>query len=225
MGANFCRFMFTNDDCGEDFLLPQAQYFHDLRFSKYLDTHSITADSSNKTFSFIHLNCCHTIVDEVAELHGLEGENDVYKTTRGDFEILFKYFRQMKEAGVFDNSTIIVMGDHGRAPRELKGSQSSLDNAITTALLIKPAGAGDTPLKKDRYSELSINYFAASILEYAGLDRSGCGYSYNDIINGDLHIPRFIRGFDFAGYGRMVYQDGYEVTGDARDFNNWKNTG
>ena len=127
----------------------------------------------------------------------------------------------MKEAGVYDNSTIIVLGDHGRAPRELSGSTMELDGAITSALLIKPAGAHGKMIQKDSHSELSIAYFAPSVLEYAGVDRSGFGVSYNDVINGSIKLPRVIRGYDFAGYGRMVEKAAYIVSGDARDFSNW----
>ncbi len=220
MGANFCRDM-VKYPAMDDLEHKQASLENDLKFAEYLKNHSITADSPKKTFSYIHLNCSHTVDDGVAALYGLEGENDVYKTTRGDFEILFEYFRQMKEAGVYDKTTIIVLGDHGRAPRELGGNGMELDGAITAALLIKPAGAEEKPLAKDAESELSISSFAPSILEYAGVDRSGFGLSYNDVINGRIRQPRFIRGYDFAGYGRMVEKSAYEVSGDARDFANW----
>lgn len=220
MGANFCRDM-VRYPAMDDLEHKQASLENDLRFAEYLKKHSIKADSAKKTFSFIHLNCSHTVDDNIAGLHGFEGENDVYKTTRGDFEILFEYFRQMKAAGVYDSSTIIVLGDHGRAPRELSGSTMELDDAITAALLIKPAGAHGEALRKDSESELSIAYFAPGVLEYAGVDRSGFGVSYNDVINGSLKLPRFIRGYDFAGYGRMVEKAAYTVSGDARDFSNW----
>ena len=220
MGANFCRDM-VRYPAMDDLEHKQASLENDLRFAEYLKKHSITADSPKKTFSFIHLNCSHTVDDGIAGLHGFDGENDVYKTTRGDFEILFEYFRQMKEAGVYDNSTIIVLGDHGRAPRELSGSTMELDGAITSALLIKPAGAHGKMIQKDSQSELSIAYFAPSVLEYAGVDRSGFGVSYNDVINGSIKLPRVIRGYDFAGYGRMVEKAAYIVSGDARDFSNW----
>lgn len=220
MGANFCRFMFKNADCGEDFLLQQTLSEHDVRYNSYLSDHSITADNENRTFSFIHLNCCHTVDDRIAEIHGFTGENDVYKTTRGDFDTLFEYFRQMKAAGVFDNSTIIVMGDHGRAPRELKDYCNELSSPITTAVLVKTAGAENAPLEKNRSAELSLAYFADSVLEYAGIDHSGT--SFGDVIRGNISKKRYIRGYDFAGYGCMVWKAAYEVSGDARDENCWK---
>ena len=221
LGADFCRGMIADPKRAEDFLPQQAFVDHDLGYYDYLSKHGLDAENGSPVFSFVHLNCAHTLFDDIADLHGYEGENDIYKTIRGDFVILSEYFRQMKELGIYDTSTIIVLGDHGRAPRELK-NKSELDSAITAALLIKPVGADDVKLEKDRNSELSLAYFAASILEYAGIDHSELGYSFSDVVEGDISEPRFIRGWDFAGYGCMVKKRGYEVSGDARDFDNWK---
>lgn len=219
LGANFCRFMIKDADSESDWLPTQTSFPHDIRYNAYLNSHSITADAPGKVFSFLHLNCCHDVNDTIASFHGFTGENDIYKTIRGDFETIFEYFRQMKAAGVFDNSTIIVMGDHGRAPRELQGSCQELESAITTAVLIKPENAGNVPLKKDRDSQLSLEYFPASILEYAGLPHEGI--TFRDVIGGGHTGRRSIRSYDFAGYGCMEWQAAYEVEGDARDFNNW----
>ncbi|MBR4628277.1 MAG: sulfatase-like hydrolase/transferase [Ruminococcus sp.] len=219
LGANFCRGMISDPDCCDDFLPQQAFVDHDMKYYTYLTEHGLTADNDAPVFSFVHLNCCHTVWDATAELYGLEGENDIYKTTRGDFEIIFRYMDELKRLGIYDNTTFIVLGDHGRAPRELKNSDT-LDSAITSALLIKPAGAAREKLVKDRDTGLSLAYFSASILEYAGIGHSG--YSFGDIVRGGISEPRYIRGYDFAGYGRMVSKRAYEVTGDARDFENWR---
>ena len=221
LGANFSRGMIADPDCGEDVLPKQAFVDHDLKYYSYLITHGLRADNDSRVFSFIHLNCCHTVYDDTAALHGFEGENDVYKTTRGDFEILSEYFRQMKELGIYDNSTIIVMGDHGRAPRELECGSTVLNDAITTAVLIKPAGAEHGELLKDRETPLSLANFPASILEYAGVDHSSWGLSFGDIIRGADAGERWLRGYAFAGYGRMVYKDSYTINGDARNYDNW----
>ena len=76
----------------------------------------------------------------------------------------------MKFLGIYDNSTIIILGDHGRAPVELEvDNKPGLTSAITTALLVKPKNAPAENLKIDRDNELSNDFFAASVLEYAVL--------------------------------------------------------
>lgn len=221
LGANFTRGFFRADGKA-DALGSQASIYGDMSFYRYLKNNGLNADSEAKTFTFVHLNCAHTVDSAISSIYGFSGTPDVYSTIRGDLEIIFEYIRQMKALGVFDNTTIIVLGDHGRAPRELKGKQTALDGAITAALLIKPADAAAEELKTDSDSELSIGNFSASILEYAGIDHSEYGCSYSDVIDGGISSERFLRSYDFAGYGRMVYQALYKIVGNARDFENWE---
>ena len=129
----------------------------------------------------------------------------------------------MKRLGVWDDSTIIILGDHGRPPNETDGMfNQKLKSAITTALLIKPAGSENVPIVYDRDSELSNDFFGASILEYAGIDHSSCGLSYNDVIENDLHPERYLQSVKFINYGALKYTARYRITGDARDFGNWE---
>ena len=194
----------------------------DLNYYNYLLRNKLRADSDEKTFSFIHLNCSHGTSAETANLYDRHVPLDIYSTTRGGFQILFEYFDQMKKLGVYDNSTIIVLGDHGRAPAEIEiDDKDGLTSAITTALLIKPAGERGE-LKLDRDSELSNDFFPASVIEYAGIDHSDFGLSYKDVIDGGLHPDRYMQTFDWGGYGKVIYKAYYKVTGDARDFDNWE---
>lgn len=194
----------------------------DIDYYNYLRRTKLNADSDTKTFTFVHLNCSHGSSPETVNLYDKHEKVDIYSTTRGGFQILFEYFNQMKKLGVYDNSTIIVLGDHGRAPAEIEiDDEPGLTSAITTALLVKPAGERGE-LKLDRYSELSNDFFPASVLEYAGIDHSAFGLSYKDVIDGDLHPDRYMQTFDWGGYGKVIYKAYYKVTGDARDFDNWE---
>lgn len=220
LGANFCR-NFYEDTTRSDALGPQCSVVGDMKFYNNLKSIGLKSDAASKTFTFVHLNCAHTVDSGISSVYGLTETPDVHSTIRGDLEIVSEYIRQMKSLGVFDNSTIIILGDHGRAPAELKGNQTTLDSAITSALLIKPANGDAHPLKTDSESELSIDLFTSSILEYANIDNSDFGYSYNDVIENNISRERVLRSYDFAGYGRMVYQAMYHITGNAREFENW----
>ena len=208
-------------------LLPKAiGISSDLMIHDYITSHPLTDDNAQKTFSFIHLNCAHDPSDDLMHLYDCEHEPRQYSvidTARGDFEIIFEYIRQMKRLGIYDNSTIIVVGDHGRPLSEINSSRSEvLESPIVTTLLIKEAGESGS-LKLDSTTELHNNYLAASIMEYAGLDHSDYGYSYNDIIAGDPHFDRY---FTALIKGRLdngkLYFLTYKVTGNARDFDNWE---
>ncbi|MCM1007430.1 MAG: sulfatase-like hydrolase/transferase [Ruminococcus flavefaciens] len=197
----------------------------DIKFNNYIKRYGLKSDSSNKTFTFIHLNGAHGQNEIISALYnnGDESQNfDRISTARGAYEIIFEYLRQMKKLDVYDNSTIIIVGDHGRIAFGLDNGMDKLTHAITTGLLIKPARSDSEPLKIDSTSELSNDFFMASILEYAGISHSDYGYSYNDIINQNLHPDRYLQTFQYVTAGEIIYKTLYKITGDARDFDNWE---
>ena len=196
----------------------------DLKFADYLSSNGIKTESPTKTFCFIHLNFSHDNNEDLAKLYsGYKGPVDRYNTTRGAFELLNMYFKDMKDAGVYDNSTIIVLGDHGRPPVEIeKEKKKDLDGAVRTTLLIKPAGAERAKLKIDREAELSNLYFTSSVLDYAGIEHDDLGVSYREAEEADSYPPRYLKVYCWHGIGRMDDVLKYEITGDASDFDNWK---
>lgn len=224
LGANVSRhFVKAAGEERADRVLPSMNPETDMRFYNYMSRNRLRADNMNKTFSFIHLSGAHNNSKELAELYEpLKEKLDHINTTRGDFEILFDYFDQLRELGIYDKTTVIIVGDHGRPPNETDSVHKKLKGAITTALLIKPAGDHHGKLAFDRYSELSNDNFPASILEFAGLDHSAYGNSYSDIIKNDLHPDRYFQSVKFVNYGSLKYTARYRITGDARDFDNWE---
>lgn len=207
----------------EDYAPLTVGIASDLKYFDYLKAHGLTSDSPRKTFTFLHLNGCHDPIRTITDLYDDSIEPTFASTARGDFEILFYYFDQLKKLGIYDNSTIIVLGDHGRAPDETeKEGKDGIESPIMTGLLIKPAGAESGKLKIDSTSELSNDFFGASILDYAGIDHSDLGYSYQDIIDGQLHVDRYMQTYAWGGFGKVYYKTLYKVTGNARDFSNWE---
>ncbi len=197
----------------------------DLRFYDHLKNDPLRADNAKKTFSFIHLTGAHDAYASIEKLYPGErkkGSFEQMATLRGDFEILFLYFEQMRACGVFDNSTILILGDHGRAPREIEIDEGDrLTSPIVTGLLIKPAYSTGRLLYDD-ISELSNDYFAASVLEYAGLDRSAYGISYEDVISRGQVRSRDFCATWYRSVGSLDIIADYRVTGNARDFSNWE---
>lgn len=66
-----------------------------------------------KQFMFQHFPGVHTPFQTTAEATYIE-QSDLVSTLRGTFRILQEYFDQMKQLGIYDDSTIIVMSDHGQ---------------------------------------------------------------------------------------------------------------
>lgn len=209
----------------------------DIEFKDYVLTHQMKAECDQKTFTFVHLNFAHdyneklyAFFDPDYEGDGINREQNMY----GGFKLLKIYLDKMKEAGVYDNSTIIFIGDHGRPPAEIEYAEEEewktmvLDGEIRTAVLIKPAGAEHAPLIIDHDAELSSGEFPATVLEYAGVDKSGFGFndyiglSFNDVMAMDNPPARDLHVYCWKGIGNVADVQKYEVTGDASDFDNWK---
>lgn len=92
---------------------------------------------------------------------------------RGDMRIIYAYINAMKEAGIFDTSTIIITGDHGR--------HSDGNPESNPAFLIKFPGQGD-PHKLIRNSApIHFRNVHATIAEAFLEDYSAYGPSVFDI--------------------------------------------
>lgn len=230
LGSNLSQEFLTYDTDMVDQMPMSVGVDSDIQYYDYLCAHPLDADNKNKTFTFIHLNCAHGSSEEEAALYDPNEPVNTSSTIRGDFEIIFEYINQMKKLGVYDNSTILILGDHGRPPVEIEiDHEDGLTSPIVTALLVKPANAKDEPLKKDRDSELSNDFFAASVLQYAGVDPAEIGgninsdkYTYQNVVDNDLHPTRYMQTFLWGGYGKVTYKTLYKITEDARDWSNWE---
>lgn len=225
MGANLSSEFIKYKTVMEDRMPMATDVESDLRYNDYIRSHSLNADSEKKVFSYTHLNGAHNRSERLVALFDETGTEPIERveTLRGDLEIVFYYMEQMKELGVYDNSTIIILGDHGRPPVEIEQSgKKYLESPIMTSLLIKTKNADRASLQIDSEAELSNDFFPASILEYAGIDHEKFGYSYNDVITQDLHPARYLQTYDFQGYGRLEAKTLYKIMGDARDFDNWE---
>jgi hypothetical protein len=192
----------------------------DIKLYDYLSANMPKPDSPKKTFSFIHLNGSHDASLELSALYeGFAGEApDGFSTTRGIFSIIDKYLSQLKEQGVYDDTTVVILSDHG---------YSWEDNYQTASLLIKPKNADTTQkLKIDGDAKLSNAYFAASVLDAAGIETQEYGPSYFDLLESGEYPTRFFSFVEWwnrwAGKKPIGGGDLYEITGDSRDDNNWK---
>lgn len=72
--------------------------------------------TDEKRFKFIHITGAHYPYKINSKIEPIEGTNDnkqTLDTAIGSLNIVKAYIDKMKEAGVYDNSTIIIMSDHG----------------------------------------------------------------------------------------------------------------
>ena len=172
----------------------------------------VTLSEEKDNFMYIHLNGCHEPFTISANGNYLSlAKSNVIDQTKGSFKQLQRYMKQMKKLGVYESSTIIITGDHGKSE-----DMTSPNTYKTTALFVKPAGSGEGDLQRSD-KPLSHENFQATVLQAAGVDTSGFGKSIWDVGDKEEVVRQFLYKVNNPG-GRV---EEYEIHGDARNFANW----
>ncbi len=85
----------------------------DPDFYTKLTTEGLSANESGKVFTFLQLRGCHPpfAMNENCEQVSSGSATSLQQTT-GAFKIIKEYINQMKALGIYENSTIIITGDH-----------------------------------------------------------------------------------------------------------------
>ncbi len=192
----------------------------DMNFYKRLLSEKLNLaeelEGENGTFTYYHLKGCHApyVFDEncVKSSEALTVED----ATRGALTNVNEYLSQLKEQGIYDSSTIIIMGDHAKS-----GTMTELDRERVVSLFVKPAGSKGE-IKTSESPQQLINVMA-TVLKSMGLDYSKYGTPVEDVKE-DADITRYF--YMSASDKELTKRESdlitYEVKGDAKDFSNWK---
>lgn len=108
---------------GDDFAACQApknnniiQYELDdsQLYADFNNNGGITVDAGNKTFTLYHMVGAHAPYEMNEQCVDVgETETSLDKQIQGVFRYINEYMQQMKDKGVYDNSTVIITADHG----------------------------------------------------------------------------------------------------------------
>ena len=174
----------------------------------------INDEAKNGTFKFIHLMGAHApyTLDENAQVVG-EGESSLIKQCRGSLTIVSEYLQQMKELGVYDDSTIIITADHGywQFYEDMTGPTCPL-------LLVKPAGADNVAYTVSNVPTGHMD-LSATIIDSIGGDASEYGTPIYEVTDEDR--TRYYDATE-GGYTGIVE---WEINGEALNYDNWSLTG
>ena len=168
-GKEFDQLKETSNNTEEIFDPNNVSFYTDLQ------KNGIDTSLEKKGFKFIHLEGAHYpyYINENVEMVE-EEETSELQCARGALRIVQTYMEEMKKKGVYDNSAIIIMADHGYY----------WDGVLTNpVLLVKPMN--ETGTLKLSNAPVSHHDFQPSILSLAGLnDDMRYGESYFDIPEG-----------------------------------------
>lgn len=193
----------------------------DAEAFRHITESPIRAVAKNKTFRLYHLNAMHepfTLTAAAGRLPG-NAETTPLEQAEGTFLIVDTLLQQMREAGVYDNSTIIITADHANSAHY---DEVSLTSPIySPVLLYKPANAAGA---------LETTDIPASLMDIRATFLSAAGLSYAEegeplIRPGEArehaHLHYFYRSI---GSPRTFYE--YCIGNeDANNVANWRLTG
>ena len=177
-----------------------------------VSTASFTSQDKNM-FSYIYLQGCHDI--KYDDNWNTGTENKTWETSvSNSFKIVDKFLKAMKSAGVYDDATIIITGDHSQPFNDLK----EVNESRLTALFVKPSGVGDGELQKSKAQTSHDNIWATIMKSENIVCDEGLGKSVFEIDENENQTRRFI----WHTYISPLDEYVYEIKGLARDFENWK---
>ena len=210
-----------NTELAEDGDESHTEYFtDDAAYYEKLCTLGLSYEESDAkgAFRFIHLNGSHTPfnMDENAHYVG-DGNSDLVRQELGSLQIVREYIEQLKELGVYDNTTIIITADHG----DWVSSMDLPTYGSQPFLFYKAAGATGSEITISTQPVSHANYFA-TVLEAMGGNTSAYEKSYGELTEDDNQTRVFYHIHSDGSYTRDLLK--YEITGDVRDFENWHYT-
>ena len=165
-------------------------------------SHALFEVTEEKQFSFIHFEGCHEI------------SNKKYNTKSIKYCInLIKYYlNALRESDLYDNSTIIITGDHPDAVDD----QSEVKQPRRTALFIKPSNSSSEPLKTSQ-AQVSQTNIWPTIFKSENIEYTGTKSAFEIDENEDQ-----IRYHHFHTYNFPLIDYVYKITGNGKLFENWE---
>lgn len=171
--------------------------------------------------SFIHLAGCH-----IPNAYGVDfgvptpnEKNDTDVAMKQSFKIISAYINEMKRMGVYEEATILILGDHS----SIFSDRNAVNKTRVTTLLAKPAGVSEGALTESK-AQIATEDVIATVLSAVGSDKSDAyGTDIFKIPEGENrtrhHYLQLVLGSSFydGDYNNLHY----EITGPGTDLDNW----
>lgn len=196
---------------------------NDFNYYDKLKTIGLSVDDEGQkgAFKFIHLAGAHYPYTMDENVQNIGDNSTPERQTAGVFKIVDEYLDQLRNLGIYDDSTIIIMSDHGWWHQTQK-----LDYVSCPIMIAKPAAsssyASDGPL---RISDVPASHldFEATVIEAMGLDPSEYGTSLFGLTNESRIRDYYLT---LANEELLQYEaiQKVEIDGYAGDLSSWHET-
>lgn len=179
-----------------------------------LKENGLSLDDSENSFIFIHVIGCHDPykMNEKGEYE--EGVSST-RTAMGCMNMVYDYVCELKRLGVYDDSMIVVTGDHPRA----RDDAAYPSQARITSLLVKNPGKTECTPFSENETPVSQDMLIPSIIKEMNIKtENSYGMSYSEAENSTGYIRRHI--FElYTKDGTILVE--YNVEGSGKDFSKW----
>ena len=223
----FCKnhFFFSNYDF--DGLINDSEVYDTstdvTMYNSLSDKPLILNDNLQSAYRFYHMKGAHLPVNMDRNCQPKDApDSEVSEQSMGAMKIVYEYLNQMKELGIYDNSTIIITADHGHN-YQVEGYEYMLDEMdlemhSNPILFCKPANQNQDVMIESS-APVSQTEIVQTIAESFGLNRAYSGeYALDDIDENSNRI-RYME-YRRQEKGIIPYTK-FEINGNARDWNNW----
>lgn len=192
--------------------------FNDTLFGWDVIDKGITIDESLEgAYRFYHLRATHPPLNKP---ESVEEDALTYMGMQA-FDIVYNYIYELKENGIYDSSTIIIMADHGQ---NYLDDASRFDQTGLTKNSSNPICFVKLPFEKS--NEIITNNVAVTqreivqtIANSLNLEKNYTGTKMlNEVREGD-YADRYAYLYDIDNNGADSIW--FKISGDVRDWNNW----
>lgn len=205
-------------DVSDKYMTDDAGFWKNLREDKLS-----VLDDSEGSFVFYHMRGAHDpyvmAEDGSTPPGGTGGASgwDPYRQLAGNMNMILEYVQQLKDNGLYDDTTVIITADHG-----FTGTIEELDWGRSVAFLMKPQGVNTEEPLQYNYAPLTQANIQASILKELGIDYKAYGKAADEVPE-DAEITRYfyMSGSDPAKVKRDYNLVTYKIEGNVRDFDSW----
>lgn len=192
----------------------------DAKLYDLITENNLSDSGSDKNYTFLYLHGCHTpfVLDENCE----RTENATsLSQTKGSFKLVYEYLNQLKELGVYDNSTIIIAGDHGIPYTETEDLDAQVESGVKTCIMVKPRNT-DAQGSSVSHAQVSAADIIPTIVKDAGLKtENSYGRGVFDIGENENVSRTFYQSVYSPAEHKLCFNK-YSIEGDATDISNWK---
>lgn len=201
-------------------LKTDGKIYHDDDAAVYknLTASGLDTYDSDKNFTFIYLHGSHSPFTLNSNVERVDKSTSIEQTI-GSFKIIDEYIKELKRLGVYDNTTIVITGDHGYPYTDTESMLKYMNKGTRTCVFIKPKNSkGEL---KTRHTQASLTDIIPTIVKDTKLKTN---YNYGESlfdIDENQTRTRIYYHSRLSGDSKLIF-DKYKITGDAADKNNWK---